>query len=84
MVSGRVSKWIRSLDVIGDVAPNHGWRHRFKTVGTEEGMNLRVLDVIQGHAARSAGDSYGDITLKAKRTAIERHPRYEIKGQSRA
>lgn len=77
-VSGRVCKWIRGLDVIGDVAPNHGWRHRFKTIGTEVGMDLRVLDAIQGHAARSAGDSYGDVTLKAKMSAIEKHPRYDL------
>jgi integrase len=49
IVASRVSNWIRSLDVISpDVAPNHGWRHRFKTVGIEAGMHGRALDAIQG------------------------------------
>lgn len=79
MVATRVSKWIRALDIVSDdVAPNHGWRHRFKTVGREEGMDTRVLDAIQGHAGRTAGDAYGDVTLKAKKAAIEKHPRYDV------
>jgi site-specific recombinase XerD len=43
----------------------HGFRHRFKTIGLEAGISTRVLDAIQGHAARTAGDSYGDVTVKA-------------------
>jgi integrase len=78
-VAGRVGDWIRSLGVIdAKVAPNHGWRHRFKTVGIEAGMHARVLDALQGHAPKTAGDSYGDVTLKARAEAINRHPRYLI------
>jgi integrase len=77
--AGRVAKWVRSLGVADlTVQPNHGWRHRLKTVGREIGIDPRVLDAIQGHAARTAGENYGDITLKAKQAAIERLPRYEI------
>ena len=35
-----------------NVAPNHGWRHRFKTVGLDAGVESRILDAIQGHAPR--------------------------------
>ncbi|MEW9838080.1 hypothetical protein [Mesorhizobium marinum] len=77
--SGRVSNWLQGLGVIPEgVQPNHGWRHRFKTVGEELGVSSRVLDAIQGHAGKTAGDDYGDITIVAKRNAINRFPRYEI------
>ena len=79
VVAGRMAKWVRSLDVADrSVQPNHGWRHRMKTVGRELGLDPRVLDAIQGHAARTAGEDYGDVTLKTKQTAIQRWPRYEI------
>jgi integrase len=78
-VAGRVTEWLQSLKVIPEgVSPNHGWRHRFKTVGRELGISDRVLDAIQGHAAKTAGDSYGDVTLRAKYAAILQMPRYDI------
>jgi integrase len=50
-VAGRITEWLQSLKVIPEgVSPNHGWRHRFKTVGCELGISDRVLDAIQGHA----------------------------------
>jgi len=79
VVAGRLAKWIRSLKVADQaVQPNHGWRHRMKTVGRELGLDPRVLDAIQGHAARTSGEDYGDVTLKTKQVAIQKLPRYEI------
>lgn len=79
-VAGRISEWLQSLKIVPEgVQPSHAWRHRFKTVGLEEGIAERVLDAIQGHAPRTAGDSYGDVTIKARKAAIERMPRYEIR-----
>jgi len=78
-VAGRISQWLQGLGVIPEgVAPSHGWRHRFKTVGQEQGISDRTLDAIQGHASKTAGDNYGDVTIKAKKAAIERFPRYAI------
>lgn len=78
-VAGRVSQWLQKLDVVPDgVSPNHGWRHRFKTVGREEGVSDRVIDAIQGHAGRTSGDTYGDVTLKTKHQAILQYPSYKI------
>lgn len=57
------------------VAPNHGWRHRFKTVGIEAGVDHRVLDAIQGQKARTVAETYGDVTLKARALAIAKFPR---------
>lgn len=77
IVATRLAKWVRALGVIGEeVQPNHGWRHRLKTVGRELKVDSRVLDAIQGHAARTAGEHYGDVSLKAKHDAIKTLPRY--------
>jgi integrase len=61
-----------------NVAANHGWRHRFKTVGLEAGISHRVLDAIQGHAPKTQGEAYGDVTLKVIAEAIGRLPRYAV------
>lgn len=78
-VGGRVSEWLQATKVIPEgVSPSHGWRHRFKTVGREMEIADRTLDSIQGHAGRTAGDDYGDVTIAAKASAIARLPRYEF------
>lgn len=78
-VAGRLGKWVRALGLIPDeIQPSHAWRHRLKTVARELGADPRVLDAVQGHAARTAGDDYGDVTLKAKLTLIRKLPRYEL------
>jgi len=78
-VAGRVSQWLQTLGVIPDgMQPNHAWRHRFKTVGIELGISHRVIDSIQGHAARTAGENYGDVTIRAKNKAIVQFPSYNL------
>jgi len=77
--SGRISNWLQGLGVIPEgVQPSHGWRHRFKTIGEELGVSSRVLDAIQGHAGKTAGDAYGDITIAAKKKVIDVFPRYDF------
>jgi len=39
------------------------------------------LDAIQGHAARTAGDGYADVTVKAMAIAMEGIPRVDIVGR---
>ncbi|MBW0365834.1 tyrosine-type recombinase/integrase [Ensifer adhaerens] len=78
-VSGRISNWLQKAGVIPEgVSPNHGWRHAFKTVGREVEIDGRILDAIAGHAARTAGDDYGDVTIIAKKKAIDRLPPFSI------
>ena len=69
-------------EVVSDplVAPQHGWRHRFKTVGMAAHIPPRWLDAIQGHAGRTAGESYGDVTIAMKAEAIAKLPRYAVQG----
>lgn len=74
-LKNRLAAFARGIVPDPNVAPNHGWRHRFKTAGMEVGIAPRVLDAIQGQAARTVADSYGDITLRTLAAAIERFPR---------
>jgi integrase len=50
-LKNRLGEFSRSIVSDPNVAPMHGWRHRFKTVGMEAGIPTRILDAIQGHAA---------------------------------
>ncbi len=78
-VAGRVTDWVRSLNIADKVvAPSHGWRHRLKTVGREIVIDTVVLDAIQGHAARTAGEAYGEVSLNTKQSAIARFPAFPI------
>lgn len=77
-LKNRLTTFARSVVTDTNVQPNHGWRHTFKTVGLEAGIEGRVLDALQGHAPRTEGETYGDVTVKAKARAIERFPRYKV------
>lgn len=52
----KLAKWVRELGVTEVASPNHGWRHRFKTVARTVGIPMDARDVMQGHAPRSQGD----------------------------
>lgn len=83
-IAGRVSEWLQEIKVIPEgLQPNHAWRHRMKTISNEEGITERVIDAIQGHAGKTAGDNYGDVTLKARKAAIDRLPAYDLKLHNR-
>ena len=56
-LKNRLAAFARAIVKDPNVAPNHGWRHRFKTVGMEAGIAPRILDAIQGQAARSVADT---------------------------
>lgn len=76
---GNISEWLRENGLVPKgVAPNYGFRHRFKTLGLDLGSSKRVLDAIQGHPGRDASDHYGDVTLKAMLAVIDRLEPYEL------
>jgi hypothetical protein len=77
-VKNRVTEFVREVLSDPNVAPNHGWRHLFKTIGYEADIQERVLDAICGHAPASEGQEYGGITLKTKTHALAKFPRFEI------
>jgi integrase len=77
--AGKVSQWLQSLEIVPNgVQPSHGWRHRFMTIGRELGVSDRVLAAIEGHAGKTASDSYGDVTIAAKLKAIDAFPKYDL------
>ena len=78
--SGRLATWVRSLKEVaaGDVHPNHGWRHRFKTEGLFRGMIPVVLDAIQGHAPATISEKYGDKPPRVTAPEIAKLPRIEL------
>jgi integrase len=79
MVSNKLSDWLRLSGLCPDgLQPSHAWRHRLKTTCREIGISDRVVDAIQGHAGKTAGDNYGDVTLKTKADAIAKLPDYPI------
>jgi integrase len=77
-LKNRLAEFARAVVADPHVAPNHGWRHRFKTVGMEAGIPPRILDAIQGQAPRTVADSYGDVTLKTIAAAINQLPSYDL------
>ena len=48
------------------------------TLGREMGLSDRTIDAIQGHAGKTAGDGYGDVTIIAKEKVIEVLPDYNL------
>jgi hypothetical protein len=63
----KVNTFVREVVKDPHVDPSHGWRHRFKTVGIEQEVEMRVLDAIQGHAPRNAALVIRQGTSLAKR-----------------
>lgn len=78
-LKNRLAEFVRGVVTDKNVAPNHGWRHRFKTVGMEAGIAPRILDAIQGQASRSVADSYGDVTIKTQAASIAKLPPYRVR-----
>lgn len=77
-IKNRVTEFVRTVVTDPNVKPNHGWRHRFKTIAIEVGIDKRVRDFIQGHAPETEGDDYGDVPIKGQAREMAKFPRYEI------
>jgi integrase len=75
-LKNRLQKFARETVTDTRVAPNHGWRHRFKTVGRRINMPRDVLHGIQAHRTGDVADDYGDIEIDVQAREIEKMPRY--------
>ncbi len=75
-VGQHLSKWVRDDIGIDDerVSPNHGWRHRFKTLSRSYSLIKEEVDYIQGHSPATAGDDYGDHPANVLLCEIEKLP----------
>ncbi|MCK1417615.1 DUF6538 domain-containing protein [Bradyrhizobium sp. CW4] len=79
-VGNKLADWVRNVLQIKNpkAAPNHGWRHRFKTEGRRAKMLWQVLDAIQGHAPRTDGEDYGEVPPDVMLPEILKYPWYKI------
>ena len=80
----RLAEFAREFVTDPNVAPNHGWRHTFKSKGFEAGIQEKVLDALCGHAPATVGRAYGSVTLKTKVDAMMTFPRYQFSGDRMA
>jgi integrase len=78
-VGEHLASWVKGMGITG-VMPNHGWRHTFKTLAFEVGIEERVADAIQGHAPTTVSRTYGRTSLRTMANAIEKFPRFDIPG----
>ncbi|MBO9590119.1 MAG: hypothetical protein J7557_15640 [Devosia sp.] len=70
-VGQRLGVWVRSLGIEG-VAPNHGWRHRLKSVVRSARIDRDVHNYLTGHGAEDvAADWYRcSYSLRHKRCQV--------------
>lgn len=74
----RVLDFVRGIVTDKRVQPNHAWRHRLKSIARTHRLDPRVVDAIQGHAARTSSDDYGDVSVTAMAHVINDIPRVAI------
>ena len=55
-------------------SPSHGFRHTFKTLCREVGIETAVSDWITGHAAPNVGATYGSNPLCRMASELEKFP----------
>ncbi|WP_430427870.1 site-specific integrase [Parasphingorhabdus sp.] len=74
-----LARWVREIGVVDtEVQPNHGWRHRFKTVARRVKMDPETRDFIQSHVPRTEGEGYGNTEIQVKYEAICLLPKYPV------
>ena len=78
-VGAKLAEWVRGMGIDDPtVYPNHGWRHRLKTLRRRYGLDKEIIDAIQGHAPLTEGDGYGESEVPAMYREIMRIPAYEV------
>lgn len=75
-----LAKWVRGTVGVTDpgVAPNHAWRHTFKTICREAGIEEGASDAISGHATKSIGRKYGTNSIPALAKQLAKFPRHKL------
>jgi integrase len=73
-----LAKWVREDLLITDTAiqPNHAWRHTFKTICLEAGIEERAADYMQGHTSKGQGRRYGTNSVAALADQLAKFPRF--------
>lgn len=75
-----LATWVRKDLGVTDPAiqPNHAWRHTFKAICLEAGIEERAADYMQGHASKGQGRRYGANTIPALATQLAKFPRFGV------
>ncbi len=84
IVAKRVANWVHTLGLeVGKAArkaPNHAWRHFFRTLARDAGVADSVASAILGHRPATVGESYGETRLATMAAAIKRMPLHSLLG----
>jgi integrase len=75
IVAKRVANWVHTLGLnVGKgarKAPNHAWRHFFRTMARDAKVADSVASAILGHRPATVGETYGETRLSTMAEAIE-------------
>jgi integrase len=79
-----LAEWAREVAGIEKktVAPNHGWRHRFRTECRRISMDREVRLYIQGHAFKTEGEKYGFFPVDVTAAWMHLFPQYDVDGSA--
>lgn len=73
-----LSRWVRELGIDDKrLAPNHSWRHRFKTLGRRYGLAGDLVNAITGHGRKMVADTYGEYPVSALSREMEKIPKVQ-------
>lgn len=77
----KIGQWVRGVAGVTDlrVWPNHGWRHRFKTVARDFDIDTEYSNAITGHEDGRVSTDYGETTVKALWREMQKLPRYDVR-----
>lgn len=77
----QLGRWVRLLGIEDvRVQPNHGWRHRMRTLGRRHGLAPDIVDALVGHARRSVPDRYGEFEVAALHRELAKIPALSLAG----
>ena len=74
----RLAAWSRQLVPDKGIAPNHAWRHTWKTIAARAGISDSLSDVITGHASLTVAGRYLHPTASDMAAALRKFPRYRL------
>ena len=78
-VGERLAAWIREEGLKDKrISPSHAWRHRFKTLARRYNLDVGTRDYMQGHAAATEGEEYGEFEPQVLFAEISKLPAYRL------
>jgi integrase len=79
----RIARWVRNQVGIKDpkIAPNHAWRHLFRSQLIDAEILEQVINATDGHAPASEGQKYGRVWPEASLKAVSAIPAYRFGGR---